>query len=207
MVIIESEVLICPVVVIFFRWLCAWGGCNIISCRIHVYHGTAGFYYFYYCAVLWCAQTIEYIMVRWLYSFVCTLHYLIIIIIQTYLNIYIYQTSKMFVRYLLSCVSKINASPWTKWLPFRRRYFQMHFREWKVLFFYQNFTEVCSLGSNWDLVSVGSGNGLAPKRRLVIIWTNADPVHWRIYAALGGYELSQCAQLSVMQQMGLCVVS
>ena len=24
-------------------------------------------------------------------------------------------------------------SPWTKWPPFRRRYFQMHFREWKVL--------------------------------------------------------------------------
>ena len=25
--------------------------------------------------------------------------------------------------------------PWTKWPPFRRRYFQMHFREWKVLCF------------------------------------------------------------------------
>ena len=23
--------------------------------------------------------------------------------------------------------------PWTRWPPFRRRYFQMHFREWKVL--------------------------------------------------------------------------
>ena len=23
-----------------------------------------------------------------------------------------------------------------------------------------------------------------------IIWTNADPIHWRIYAALGGDELS-----------------
>ena len=26
-------------------------------------------------------------------------------------------------------------SPWTKWPPFRRRYFQMHFREWKVVYF------------------------------------------------------------------------
>ena len=26
-------------------------------------------------------------------------------------------------------------SPWTKWPPFRRRYFQMHFCEWKVLCF------------------------------------------------------------------------
>ena len=31
-----------------------------------------------------------------------------------------------------------------------------------------------------------------------IIWTNADPIHWRIYAALGGYELtSQNIKLSV----------
>ena len=28
-------------------------------------------------------------------------------------------------------------------------------------------------------------NGLAPNRRKAIIWTNADPVHWRIYSALG----------------------
>ena len=35
-------------------------------------------------------------------------------------------------------------SPWTKCPPFRRRYFQMHFHEWKVLYFESNFTEVCS---------------------------------------------------------------
>ena len=27
-------------------------------------------------------------------------------------------------------------------------------------------------------------------RRQAIIWTNADPIHWRIYAALGGDQLS-----------------
>ena len=48
---------------------------------------------------------------------------------------------------------------------------------------------------HWSLfirvtVSIGSGNGLAPNRRQVINWTNADPVHWRIYTALGGDELS-----------------
>ena len=32
-------------------------------------------------------------------------------------------------------------------------------------------------------------NGLAPNRQQAIIWTNADPVHWRIYVALGGDEL------------------
>ena len=30
-----------------------------------------------------------------------------------------------------------------------------------------------------------SNNGLAPNRRQAIIWTNADLIHWRIYAALG----------------------
>ena len=25
--------------------------------------------------------------------------------------------------------------------------------------------------------------------RQAIIWTNADPIHWRIYASLGGDEL------------------
>ena len=33
-------------------------------------------------------------------------------------------------------------------------------------------------------------NGLAPSRRQAIIWANADPIHWCIYAALGGDELS-----------------
>ena len=30
---------------------------------------------------------------------------------------------------------------------------------------------------------------MAPNRRQAITWTNAGPVHWRIYAALGGDEL------------------
>ena len=33
------------------------------------------------------------------------------------------------------------------------------------------------------------GNGLAPNRRQAITWTNADSVHWCIYAALGVDEL------------------
>ena len=38
-------------------------------------------------------------------------------------------------------------------------------------------------------ISGGSDNGSAPNRRQVIIWTNADPVHWRIYAAQEGDDL------------------
>ena len=34
-------------------------------------------------------------------------------------------------------------------------------------------------------------NGLAPKRRKAFIWTNADPIPGRIYAALEGDELTQ----------------
>ena len=37
--------------------------------------------------------------------------------------------------------------------------------------------------------SVALGNVLAPKRRQAITWPNAAPIHWRIYAALGGEEL------------------
>ena len=54
---------------------------------LHIYPGKAEFCSFYYCTVLLCVQIIEYIMAQWSYSFVCTLHYRIIIIMQTYLNI------------------------------------------------------------------------------------------------------------------------
>ena len=30
---------------------------------------------------------------------------------------------------------------------------------------------------------------MAPNRRPIIIWTNIDRIHWRIYAALGGDEI------------------
>ena len=79
--------------------------------------------------------------------------------------------------------------PWTKWLPFHRHPFQMQFRQWKFFHFDSNVTEVCSWGSNWQKVSIGSGNGLAPNRWQAITWTNVDSVHPRIDVALGGDEL------------------
>ena len=42
---------------------------------------------------------------------------------------------------------------WTTWLPFRRRYFQVHFHKWSVLYFHSNVTEVCSQGSSWQYPS------------------------------------------------------
>ena len=41
--------------------------------------------------------------------------------------------------------------------------------------------------------SIGLDNSLAPNRRQAIIWTNADLIHWRIYAALGIVELMMMA--------------
>ena len=61
----------------------------------------------------------------------------------------------------------------------------MHLLEWKLLNIKQNFTEACSLGSDWQYCNIGSGIGSAPIRRQAIIWTNVGMFHWRIYASLG----------------------
>ena len=38
-------------------------------------------------------------------------------------------------------------------------------------------TGICSQESNWQSITIGSGNGLVRNRRQAITWTNADPVH------------------------------
>ena len=68
--------------------------------------------------------------------------------------------------------------------------FSIVFSWMKILYFDSNFTEVCSQGSSWHYYSIGSGNGLAPNRQQAITWTNVDPVHGCLYAALGGDELN-----------------
>ena len=75
--------------------------------------------------------------------------------------------------------------PVDKMALFPIQHFQVHFPEWKVLYFASNFIKVCSLGSNQQYSSTGLDNGLAPIRWQAIIWTNADPLHWCIYTALG----------------------
>ena len=62
----------------------------------------------------------------------------------------------------------------TKWLPFSRRHFQMHFHEWKCM----NLTEIVRL--NWNLFLSCKLTifhhwlrfGLVSTRRQSIIWTN-----------------------------------
>ena len=54
-----------------------------------------------------------------------------------------------------------------------------------VLYFHSEFHRFVPNGP----IDKKSGNGLAPNRRQAITWTNADPVHWRIYVALGEDKL------------------
>ena len=48
----------------------------------------------------------------------------------------------------------------------------MHFFEWRLLYFDENFFEICSQGSNKQYYIIGSDNGLASVRQQAIILTN-----------------------------------
>ena len=60
------------------------------------------------------------------------------------------------------------------------------FPKWQILYLDKKY--------HWSLFlfgpinSSGLDNGLAPNRRQAIIWTKADPIHRRLFAALGGDE-------------------
>ena len=81
---------------------------------------------------------------------------------------------------LIFCSSSEHNKAKKKWLLFRRQHFQMHFLEWKLLNFEQDFTKICSLVSNWQYVSIGSDNGLASNRCQAIIWSNVCMLYWHI---------------------------
>ena len=90
---------------------------------------------------------------------------------------------------LPQCVNTISKG-WTKWPTLRR----WHFLEWEVLHFDSNFTLVCCWGSNWQYVSINSGNGLALHRQQAVTWTNDDKVIWCHMAALGcNYSINSLA--------------
>ena len=57
---------------------------------------------------------------------------------------------------------------------------------------------------HWSLfirvqLTIGLDNGLALNRRQAIIWTNADPVHWYIHAAIGGDELTMHESFNILE--------
>ena len=70
-----------------FPWLCVWDGCTIIFCHLlQIYPGNTGTLFPLLMFSLWYLQMIGYIMACGSCSFVCRLHHLIIIIMQTYLK-------------------------------------------------------------------------------------------------------------------------
>ena len=76
----------------------------------------------------------------------------------------------------------------TKWPSFHRRHLQVHFFLW-FNNFHSHFTEICSLGSNWQYGNIGSDNGLAPNRWQAIFWTNVVVLYWLIYVSIDLHEL------------------
>ena len=59
---------------------------------------------------------------------------------------------------VFSFFTSLTCLPWTKWPPFRRRYLQMHFREWKVycilIKFSLKFVPKCLIDNNPALVQI-----------------------------------------------------
>ena len=80
-----------------FPWLCARDVCYIIFC--HLLHTHFRILFSLSLCSWWWVQIVGYVLACRSYSFVCTLHHLIIIIVQTYLKIY-----KMPIGYILSSV-------------------------------------------------------------------------------------------------------
>ena len=66
-------------------------------------------------------------------------------------------------------------------------HFEINFLECKHIHFHWNFTEICCQGFiwQWQWVSMGSENGLAPYRWQAINWTNSGLVKWHILVLLG----------------------
>ena len=55
--------------------------------------------------------------------------------------------------------------------------------EIRYIYIYKIFRWILFL--NWQYAGIGSDNGLTPKRRQAIIWTNGSLVYWRVYVSLG----------------------
>ena len=100
-IIIKSEVSNLPIVIIFFVVVCLRCLLHHILSRLHIHSGITGILFsFLLYSLLW-LQIVGYVLTCRSYSSVCTLHHLIIIIVQTYLKSWNY---KMPVRYILSSV-------------------------------------------------------------------------------------------------------
>ena len=91
----------------YFPWLCVWDVCYITSCYLlHIYSGKIGNLFLLLLCSLWWVQIVGYVLTWRTYLFICTLHHLIIIIVQTYLKTSNSQNACQI--YFVKCVSKIK---------------------------------------------------------------------------------------------------
>ena len=60
----------------------------------------------------------------------------------------------------------------------------------KCFVFWSRFDWSLFLRAQLTITHIGLDDGLAANRQQAISWTNADPIHWCIYAPLGGDELT-----------------
>ena len=90
-----------------FPWLCAWYICYIIFCHLlHIRSGKTDNLFSLLLCSLWCVQIFGYALACISCSFICTVHHLIIIIVQTYLKSL--NLKKACQIYFVKCVSNIK---------------------------------------------------------------------------------------------------
>ena len=105
-IIIKSELSVFPIVIIFFAVVCLrWMYHHLLSVSC-ISRNNWVLFLLLLCSLMMCVINRVHLwpqMPRWSYSFVCTLHYPIFTIMQTYLT-WLYWRFKMLVRYILSNV-------------------------------------------------------------------------------------------------------
>ena len=84
-----------------------WDVCFIIFCHLlHIRSGKTGNLFSLLLCSLWWMQIVGYILACRSYSFVCTVHHLIIVVVQTYLKtLRLWNACQI---YFVECVSKIK---------------------------------------------------------------------------------------------------
>ena len=79
-------------------------------------------------------------------------------------------------KHMINKNSVVNIlMPWQKGVKFFRRHFEIHFREWQRLNFYQSFAEVCCYK---DTIDIKSALVYVMNTRRAIAWTYDDPIHY-----------------------------
>ena len=108
-IIIKSKVSTFPIVIIFFCGCVPQMFATSYSVTYYIYiPGKLGICFHYHCIIVqfMMSAKVRYVLAFRSHSYVCTLHHLIIIIVQTYLKILnLYNTCQI---YFVECVNKIK---------------------------------------------------------------------------------------------------